>query len=339
MCAPNPPAPPNYAEAAREQGQANIDAARLTGQLNNPNVYNPYGTQTISFQGDQPTVRQEFSPEQQRLYEQSTEVRRLLGGLGEQGATALYDILGKNLDFSSLPSAPGGASDTRDRVVNNTMARVDTDLGQQREAKQSELIAAGLRPGTEAYEREMTRIDRTRTDALQQAQLAGGQEASRDFGLDAERRRTAIAELLAQRQTPLNEVTALMSGSQVSNPFAGGLGYQGGATVGAAPVFGAAQAQEQAAQDAYNTRAGAWGNMMSGLFRLGGAAIGASDRRLKRDIRRIGTHRLGIGLYEWTYVWGERARGVMADEVETVLPEAVLTINGYKAVNYAMLGT
>ena len=71
-----------------------------------------------------------------------------------------------------------------------------------------------------------------------------------------------------------------------------------------------------------------------------------SDRAIKESIVRIGTHPLGVGLYLFDYNTqyrqsGRTARnfGVMADEVEAVLPEAVgIHANGYKAVNYAMLG-
>jgi hypothetical protein len=52
---------------------------------------------------------------------------------------------------------------------------------------------------------------------------------------------------------------------------------------------------------------------------------------------RVGTHPLGIGIYEYD-IFGERQRGVMADEVETVMPEAVAThSSGYKMVNYGLL--
>ena len=71
-----------------------------------------------------------------------------------------------------------------------------------------------------------------------------------------------------------------------------------------------------------------------------------SDRKTKENIVKIGAHPLGIGLYLFNYkpehreVWGHaRQFGVMADEVETVMPEAVsLNSNGYKMVNYGMLG-
>src|SRR5208282_5649394 len=71
-----------------------------------------------------------------------------------------------------------------------------------------------------------------------------------------------------------------------------------------------------------------------------------SDRRCKQRIVRAGVHPLGIGLYLFDYkpdfqaTWGRgRQLGVMADEVESVLPQAVsLHPDGYKRVNYAMLG-
>jgi hypothetical protein len=64
----------------------------------------------------------------------------------------------------------------------------------------------------------------------------------------------------------------------------------------------------------------------------------ASDRRLKSNIVRIGTHSLGIGLYEYD-IRGRRDRGVMADEVLAVKPEAVCVgSDGYYRVNYGMIG-
>jgi len=72
----------------------------------------------------------------------------------------------------------------------------------------------------------------------------------------------------------------------------------------------------------------------------------SSDRIVKENIVRIDTHALGIGLYLFDYKpeYQERCGygrqfGVMADEVETVVPEAVsVHSDGYKMVNYAMLG-
>ena len=46
---PKPPPAPDYAAAAQAQGQANLDAARLTARISNPNVSTPYGGQKVTF--------------------------------------------------------------------------------------------------------------------------------------------------------------------------------------------------------------------------------------------------------------------------------------------------
>ena len=79
---------------------------------------------------------------------------------------------------------------------------------------------------------------------------------------------------------------------------------------------------------------------MGTLAGLGGAGIiaAASDIRLKENIKRIGEHPLGIGIYEFDYIWGEHSIGVMAQEVLNVKPSAVITHpSGYLMVNYGEL--
>ena len=79
----------------------------------------------------------------------------------------------------------------------------------------------------------------------------------------------------------------------------------------------------------------------AGMFSLAGSIVGGlfkySDRRLKKNIKDIGV-RLRNGLKLYAYDFGGRAVGVMADEVEAVLPSAVVMTNsGFKAVNYSMV--
>jgi hypothetical protein len=82
----------------------------------------------------------------------------------------------------------------------------------------------------------------------------------------------------------------------------------------------------------------AFGDLMQGAG-AGAALYGAfSDDRLKKNIKRIGTHVKGIGLYSWEYIWGTKAIGVMAHEVEKVIPKAIsIHKSGFKIVNYSML--
>lgn len=390
-CAPSPPPAPDYAGAAQQQGQANIDAARTQGRLNNPNVFTPYGSQTVTYGGgfdqagydkaksdwesaqqrhidrygipiptsaykpgyqpvnksdfffgdpDQATIRQTFTPEQQAIFDKGNETKLALSDLALKGAGAAGEVLGQNLDLSGLPARPGSATDTRGKVMDAMMSRVNEDASNRRNQLNSNLLAAGIPTNSKAYQDAMHMEDRKLNDAATQAYLASGQEASRDFAMDSQNRQSALAELLTQRQTPLNEVTALMSGSQVSNPFSAPAFAQN-SQVQAAPVFAAQNMLSDYNTDLYNAKSAQAGGLQSGLFQLGSAGVmGAmmSDRRLKSNIVRIGDHPLGIGWYEYD-IFGRREQGVMADEVEQVMPDAVVTgDHGYKMVNYNLVG-
>ncbi len=274
MCAPSPPPAPDYKGAAQEQGAANKDAAVAAANLNNPNVVNPYGSQTWA-QGatptDRPTMTQTFSPEQAALFAKSNQTKGLLGDLGIQGATALQGVIGKQLDLSGAP-ATGNYDQTRQSVINAMMGRADEDYGQQTEQANSDLIAAGIRPGTEAYGNRMQMIERSRNDARNQAEISGGNAAAQAYTVDSQRRQQSISEILAQRQTPLNEINALQSGSQVSNPFAVA-GASQNSNIAPTPVFGAAQAQAGYDQNIYNQQVASSNALMGGLFSLGSAGM------------------------------------------------------------------
>ncbi len=272
MCAPSPPPAPDYAGAAKEQGAANVEAARTQGKINNPNVINPYGTQTVTWNGDQPTMTQQFSPEQQAIFDQSNKNKLGLNELAGQGTDAAKGVIGQQVDFGGIPAAPT-AGKVNQRVIDAMMGRVNEDYGKATDENNSSLIAAGIRPGTKAYDDRMQLLQRGKNDASQQAVLAGTQQGNVEFGQDTQSRKDAIAEYLSKRQVPLNEITALMSGSQVNNPFATP-GYAQNGQVAPAPVFGATQQQGAWDQGLYNVGAAQAGNMQSGLFGLGGAILG-----------------------------------------------------------------
>ena len=71
---------------------------------------------------------------------------------------------------------------------------------------------------------------------------------------------------------PLNEITALMSGSQIQNPQF--QAYQG-ANVAPAPTFAATQAQGAFDANAYNQRVATQNANTAGLYSLGGQAVRA----------------------------------------------------------------
>lgn len=98
----------------------------------------------------------------------------------------------------------------------------------------------------------------------------------------------------------------------------------------------------------YESAAQERGALYQGIGQMAGMAGGfmMSDRRLKTDIERVGEYRNGLPMYEFSYKIdpdGTRWRGVMADDVEKVCPDAVFEFEGgrfagFKGVDYGKLG-
>lgn len=338
MCAPSPPPAPDYAAAATAQGAANKDAAIAGSQISNPNIVSPLGNQTVTYTTDPvtgnpvPTVTQTYNPTQQKIFETNQQGQLGLSQVGADAVGRIGGILGQDVNFNR---DIGTQERGRQEVIDAMMSRVNQDLGRRQEGIESTLTARGIPRGSEAWNREMDQLERSRTDALQQA-IVGSDARAMD------ERRQAITELMAQRQTPLNEISALRTGSQVSP-----LQFQGfsGQNVQAAPIMQGAMAQGQAGMNAYNADVAGQNAMMGGLFQLGSAALmsptgtfkGFSDRRLKSKIKRIGTHPMGIGIYSYE-IFGKPEIGVMADEVLQVIPDAVsVHDSGFMQVDYGRL--
>ena len=91
---------------------------------------------------------------------------------------------------------------------------------------------------------------------------------------------------------------------------------------------------------AFASLAGGVGSLLGGGSSSGGVYGGASDRRVKKAIKEIGKLASGLKVYKFKYNWEpEHAPewiGVMADEVEKIIPDAVFEmVNGLKCVDYA----
>lgn len=147
-------------------------------------------------------------------------------------------------------------------------------------------------------------------------------------------RQQAIAEQAQQRGMSLNELNALLSGQQVNMPSFPS--FNASRQAETPQYVDAAGMQYDAALDAFNAQQGGLGNLMSGATSLGSAFM-MSDIRLKSNIRRVGTHPVGVGVYEYD-IFGRRERGVIAQELQRVRPALVRQHDsGYLAVNYGAL--
>jgi hypothetical protein len=267
------------------------------------------------------------------------------------------------------------AQNTADALYQANTQYLDPQFKQSNAQLANRLANQGITQGSEAYNNAMLNASNQQQQAYESARNAavgGGVQAAQGlFGMGMQnaglqnqaaqqayqqalqsgefQNQTAaqkFAQAQALQQNPLNILNAVRTGQQMQVANMPQVGQSNPAALQAVAgpdMLGAATAQGQYNMNTYNQQAAANNSMMGGLMQMGGmlgsAAIKASDRRLKKNIKRIGTHALGIGLYTWDYLWGQPFSGVMADEVEKVMPEAIVCHpSGFKMVNYSMLG-
>jgi hypothetical protein len=191
-------------------------------------------------------------------------------------------------------------SNWRQKAQDSALAFQAPLQADRREALESQLANMGLDRGSEAWAREMrTLSDQDARDNLQ-AFTAGQAETALDrdtalalgnYNLDTDiraggfnnaNRQQAIAEMFQQRQQPLNEVNALLTGQQVQSPqmptfntatqaqptqylSAGNSQYN--AALGG---YGAQMSEYNAALGGYNAQQSASANRLAGLTGIAG---------------------------------------------------------------------
>lgn len=272
--APSPPPAPDYTGAATAQGVANVESARTGSKLSNPAMVTPYGysqvlrgynlgSDGVPFETTDPdatTVVQRLNPESQQIFDQQQQVRLGLSGLGNAALSTARDTLGSGFDTSRLPDAPIQPGTTAQQAI---MSRLEPQLQRRRDALRTQLLNEGHVAGNAGYDRAMEDLGRTENDLLLQAGAAG-------IPMDQQARQQAMTEQAYLRNLPINEIAALMSGSQIQNPQ-----FQqfSGANAGAAPIMQGMQGQAGWNQGLYNSQVGQANAANQGLFSLGAAAL------------------------------------------------------------------
>jgi len=146
------------------------------------------------------------------------------------------------------------------------MARQQQGFGQQ-------MDMAGLYNAALAQQQQ-TALQQAQAQAALQNQAFGQAQTAAQFANQV--RQQQLSEQMALRAQPLNEIAALMGGSQIQMPQ-----FQGysGAQVAAAPIFGASQAAGNFAQQNYANQVAAYNAQVGGLYDLAGALGGAAIMR------------------------------------------------------------
>lgn len=323
------PAPPDPVQTAAAQTGTNVSTAIANANLNNVNQVTPQGTLTYTQTGTheftdpttgktfdipQYTATTEFTPEQQAIFDQAQGAQLGLAKTANTQANFLNDYLGEPIQL--------GNEEVESRLFELGRNRLDPVFDERRAAMETKLANQGLMPGTEAYDRAMRDVGQMENDAYNQLLLSG--------------RSQSIQEQLAQRNQPINEITALLGGSQVSQPmFQNTPQYQIPTTDYAGLVNSSYNQRLQGWQTEQQQQSDMMGGLFSAAAMLGAAAI-MSDRRLKTDIEPLGEID-GIPIYRYRYKDGGPVQiGVMAQDMQQLRPEAVIEMpNGMLAVDYS----
>lgn len=347
---PSAPAPVvvNPGATAGQQAEFNRDAALQQRALGLVDQYTPQGSVTYESTGEEvagiPTykVTQSYSPEQQALYDTSTDIQQQYADIGQAQLEAVGEKLSSPFNMGQFGAAPTYNQDYQSQQVQNMMTRMQPQFDQRKAALETQLANQGFVTGTQAYDTAMDEYYRSLNDAQIAADIQGTALAGQMYGLETNARDRAINEALMERTQPMSELAALVSGSQ---PSTGQFLPTPSASV--APVdyagmeYGSANQANTAAQNQYNAQMGSYNADLGGLYGLGAAGLTAagyawSDRRLKKDINKIGKIMNGLAVYTFRYIWGGPVHvGLMAQDVMKVNPKAVKDFGGFMAVNYA----
>lgn len=239
------PRPPDPAQTAAAQAASNKATAVTQYELGATTQHNPWGTVQYTQNGTWPDGTPKFTQDtnlsapQQQIFNQTQAAQSNLAGLAKDQSSFLGDYLNKPFSFNNQDAENWAYDLASPRLLKQQDANQASTL--------TRLANSGIQPGSAAYNAEMGRLTNSNTDQLNQLALNG--------------RSMAFGENLATRNQPINEITALLSGSQVSNPATmGGQTPQPG--VAGTDVAGI---QQQGYQNQLSQQQGMWGGI-GGLF-------------------------------------------------------------------------
>lgn len=351
---PSAPAVPDAAATAAAQGAANKDTAIAQANLNSINQITPYGNLNYSVDGYNPdgtpirTATQTLTPTQQASLDQQQQLGLDVTGLASSQLGRVAQSVGTPFSYAGLPAAPTGdqayVDSATDALFNQSQSRLQPLQAQQSREFDTKMANQGIPTNSEAYKNANQQFQQGQNDAMQtalnQAVANGSNAASQQFNMQQGARQQGINEYTTQRNAPLNEMGALLSGGQVQNP---NFVNTPQTNVANTDVIGATALSTNAAQNAYNQQMGQQNAIYGAIGSLGGAATSAammsSDRRLKTNIRKVGQLPNGLNVYRFAYKADPRHRhtGVMAQEVMRVMPRAVGFKDGFMNVDYHMV--
>jgi hypothetical protein len=321
-----PQAPDPYATASA-QTKSNQDTANYNASLNRVSTYTPYGNQVYSQSGVDASGAPRYSDtisltpaSQQQLETQQLQDSHIASlGLG------LTNQIGNSLS-EGLPDTAKNGQAAQDAYYGQQKSFLDPQYSQMQSDLDAKLANQGIVQGSDAANRANENLGRQRTQAY-------GNAADQAITQGQTTQQQALANAIMAQNQPINQLASLRSGTTIQNP-----------NFPTAPTANAAGTDVSGIiNNGYQQQSANYNNKMAGITQAASTAAMASDRRLKRNIKRIGTTPvMKLPVYSFRYIWDADDHplhtGVMAQEVLKVIPKAVTTMaNGFMAVYYGLL--
>jgi hypothetical protein len=301
---PDPPNPYATAAAQSSASQAASQYNTVGGNANEVNPYGTVSYQAIEqvpiytngqVSGYAPRYQRTttLSPDQQKLMGLETQSKYNTGTAAVEQSAKLREHLQGGIDqsqwspwqtgMSTQPLRQDQGPTDRTAIEKSMMDSYNRSVAPTEKAQDAQLAARGLSPGGKGYGNYMMQRDDNRAEAARQAYLGSGNEARLAQGAfnDASTSRYNMSQSLANyynqlrggqmqesfalRNQPINETTALMSGSQATVPQF--QPFQSSPV--SAPNIG------QYISDNYKQQSGAASQFNAGLFGLAGAGVKA----------------------------------------------------------------
>lgn len=331
MGKPKAPKPPDPIATGAAQTATNIGTAVAQSGLNQVNQVTPDGslsydqsgttswTDPVSgktYQIPRYTATQTLSQTGQGIKDRTDQAQLNFAQLAQDQSGRLGSLMSTPFSYNT---------GEYEKWAGDLYGKLNDDKeAQATEALRSRLVNQGLVEGSAGW------------DAAMRAHTGGLMDARNNFLLDAQQQ--GFGQAQASRNQPINEITALLSGSQVSQPNYVNAPQQNIATTDYAGLINNNYQQRLAA---YNQQMANRGAMMGGMFGIGGALAGNpaifSDERLKDNIKEIGETNDGQPLYLFNYKGDDKpAIGLMAQDVLKRDPGAVTRHkSGFLMVDYS----
>lgn len=253
--AASPPPAPDPAATAAAQAKVNRETAITQYGLNATNQVSPEGTLSYRQIGTWADGTPRFeatsalSGANQRLYDTGKQASQQFADIGVNQLGQVQSALSKPLNLSN--------DATEARLLELGRKRLDPMFAQRRDQLSQRLANQGIPQGSEAWTRAMEQQGQQENDAYNQLLLGG--------------RGQAVQEALTERNQPINEITGMLSGTQIGTPQFGQTPQVG---VANADITGPTMAKYQGELNAYNAAQQRQGSALGSLFGLGGAVLG-----------------------------------------------------------------